>query len=208
MKREKTRVTKQRLILVWIWLVDKMARVSWTNQRATLSTSKSIMDYFRHSIENCSSFIGDDIWHILQTNREKLFKCTSKFPLITYVKRKETSSLNHTVNCISSPASWATQGHQPYTLFDSNRDTVSTLLLALPSSYEGSCSRPHLLALLAGLGIRFRFSSSWPGKKTTTIFGWKIWLTEITVELRYFEFEFTCFFSYLLQTVSNSFAPL
>lgn len=94
-----------------------------------------------------------------------------------YVKWKETFSFDLTVNCISSPASWATQGHQPYTLFDSNKDTVSTLLLALPSSYEGICCRLHLLALLAGLGIRFRFSSNWPGKKTTR-FGWNISLIE------------------------------
>lgn len=115
-------------------------------------------------------YVHDGIWRIvLQANREKLVLPNSPM----YVKWKETFSFDLTVNCISSPASWATQGHQPYTLFDSNKDTVSTLLLALPSSYEGICCRLHLLALLAGLGIRFRFSSNWPGKKTTR-FGWNI----------------------------------
>ena len=110
-----------------------------------------------------------------------------------YVKWKETFSFDLTVNCISSPASWATQGHQPYTLFDSNKDTVSTLLLALPSSYEGICCRLHLLALLAGLGIRFRFSSNWPGKKTTRS-GWN--LTALSNV------------SYLSSIISNSFVSL
>ena len=38
-----------------IWLVERMARVSWTNHKTTFDNTKTIRpDYFRHSIKNWS----------------------------------------------------------------------------------------------------------------------------------------------------------
>ena len=44
-------------IKLCIWLVEKVARVFHTNQRAKLSKINAIADYFRHPIENCCKCI-------------------------------------------------------------------------------------------------------------------------------------------------------
>ena len=46
---------QSKLFLVCIWLVERMARVFWTNRRAELRKTKPIPDCFRHLIENSST---------------------------------------------------------------------------------------------------------------------------------------------------------
>ena len=46
--------TKSWLVIVCIWLAERVVWVSRTNHTAKLSKTKTTPDYFRHSIENCS----------------------------------------------------------------------------------------------------------------------------------------------------------
>ena len=52
-KRGKTRIIKPAANdKAASWLVERVARVFWTNRKTNLSENKAIPDHFRHSVEN------------------------------------------------------------------------------------------------------------------------------------------------------------
>ena len=49
--RKKTQVTKSCLVLVWIWLVESVARVFWTNHKAKYSKNNTILASFKTQLK-------------------------------------------------------------------------------------------------------------------------------------------------------------
>ena len=47
---------KRDWFLFWIWMVEKMAQVIWTNQRALQGKPHAILRFFPHSIKNFSNY--------------------------------------------------------------------------------------------------------------------------------------------------------
>ena len=71
---------------IWIWLVQKVTRVSWTNHITKWSKTKAIPDYFRYSIKNCSNYYWNQLQQfffkrtcdILVVNSRKYWRTHSK----------------------------------------------------------------------------------------------------------------------------------